>query len=274
MKRRTMASVAGILSALGAFGGAMASADTRVSFASGVDYSSGDYGQAIDTEVLSVPLAARVITDHWSFRASIPYLSIKGPADVADTIEGGGGGDGGGDPGGAGSLARTGTEVGFGDLTLQATRSFRRLGGEDSGVYFDVTGRVRLPTGDEDRGLGVGATDYTVLGEFGNSGETGGVYANAGWRFLGDRTGTEREDGAQAGVGAWLRVNEGARIGASASWREASSQGNDDPASASVFWSQRLSDNLRLSINAGAGLSEASADYTGGVRLTWRSDRF
>ncbi|HCK83185.1 MAG TPA: hypothetical protein DHW63_01275 [Hyphomonadaceae bacterium] len=269
-----MASVAGILSALGAFGGAMASADTRVSFASGVDYSSGDYGQAIDTEVLSVPLAARVITDHWSFRASIPYLSIKGPADVADTTEGGGGGDGGGDPGGAGSLARTGTEVGFGDLTLQATRSFRRLGGEDSGVYFDVTGRVRLPTGDEDRGLGVGATDYTVLGEFGNSGETGGVYANAGWRFLGDRTGTEREDGAQAGVGAWLRVNEGARIGASASWREASSQGNDDPASASVFWSQRLSDNLRLSINAGAGLSEASADYTGGVRLTWRSDRF
>ncbi len=267
------ASVAGLLTALGVFGGPVANADTRVSFASGVDYSSGDYGQVVDTEVISVPLTARLITDHWSFRASIPYLSIKGPADVADTTEGGGG-DGGGDPGGSGTLARTGIEDGFGDLSLQATRGFRRLGGEDSGVYFDVTGRVRLPTGDEDRGLGVGATDYTLLGEFGNSGESGGVYVNGGWRFLGDRSGVEREDGAQAGVGAWLKVNEGARIGASASWRAASSQGNDDPASVSVFWSQRLSDNLRLSINAGAGLSEASADYTGGVRLTWRSDRF
>ncbi len=268
------ASVAGLVAALGAFGGAAANADTRVSFASGIDYSSGDYGQTVDTEVISVPLAARIITDHWSFRASVPYLSIKGPADVADATEGGGGGDGGGDPGGDRLLARTGTENGFGDLTLQATRSFRRLGGEDSGAYFDVTGRVRAPTGDEDRGLGVGATDYTVLGELGNSGETGGVYVSGGWRFLGDRTGSERQDGAQAGVGGWLKVNEGARIGVSASWREASFQGNDDPASASVFWSQRLSENLRLSINAGAGLSEASADYTSGLRLTWRSDRF
>lgn len=268
------APLVGFLTAFGAIGGGVASADTRVSFASGVDYSSGDYGQAVDTEVISVPLVGRVITDHWSFRASIPYLSIRGPADVADTTEGGGGGDGGGDPGGAGTLARTGTESGLGDLSLQATRSFRHLGGEDSGAYFDVTGRVRLPTGDEDRGLGVGATDYTLVGELGNSGESGGVYVNGGWRFLGDRTGVEREDGAQAGVGAWLKVSEGGRVGISASWREASTQGNDDPASASVFWSQRLSDNLRLSINAGAGLSDASADYTGGVRLTWRSDRF
>lgn len=265
------ASVAGLLTALGAFAGSAASADTRVSFASGVDYSSGNYGQTVDTEVISVPLTARVITGHWAFRASIPYLSIKGPADVADTTEGG---DGGGDPGGGGSLARTGTENGFGDLSLQVTRSFRHVGGEDSGAYFEVTGRVRLPTGDEDRGMGVGATDYTVLGELGNSGDSGGVYVNGGWRFLGDRTGSEREDGAQAGVGAWLRAGEGARIGVSASWREASSQGNDDPASASLYWSQRLNDNLRLSINAGAGLSDSSADYTGGVRLTWRSDRF
>lgn len=266
------ASVAGLLTAFGAFAGSTANADTRVSFASGVDYSSGDYGQAVDTEVISIPLAARVVTDRWSFRASIPYLSIKGPADVAAIADGGG--DGGADPGGAGSIARTGTEEGFGDLSLQVTRSFRRIGGEDSGVYFDVSGRVRLPTGDENRGLGVGVTDYSLLGELGNSGESGGVYVNGGWRFLGDRTGVERVDGAQAGAGAWFNVNEGARIGVSTFWREASFLSNDDTASASVFWSQRLSDNLRLSINAGAGLSKTSADYTGGVRLTWRSDRF
>lgn len=267
------ASMAGILAASGALA-APAHADTRVSFASGVDYSSGDYGEAVDTEVVSIPLVARLITDHWAFRGGISYLSIKGPADVADTTDGGGGSDGGGDPGGAGAVPRTGTEDGFGDLTLQATRSFRHLGGEGSDLYLDFTGRVRLPTGHEDRGLGVGATDYTLLGEFGNSGDSGGVYVNGGWRFLGDRAGSAREDGAQAGVGAWVNVGEATRIGASASWREASTATGDDPASASIFVSQRLGDNLRLSINAGAGLSDASADYTGGIRLTWRSDRF
>lgn len=266
------ASIAGILAASGALA-APAHAESRVSFASGVDFSSGDYGEAVDTEVVSVPLVGRFITDRWSFRGSISYLSIKGPADVADTADGGGG-DGGGDPGGGGAIPRTGTEEGFGDLTLQATRSFRHLGGEDSDLYLDVTGRVRLPTGDEDRGLGVGATDYTLLGEFGSSGDSGGIYVNGGWRFLGDRAGSAREDGAQAGVGGWVNVSETTRIGASASWREASTATGDDPASASVFVSQRLGDNLRLSVNAGAGLSDASAVYSGGIRLTWRSDRF
>jgi hypothetical protein len=241
-----------------------AEADTRLSFASGVDYSSGDYGDVVDTEVVSVPLTARLTSGGWSFRASIPYLSITGPADI-DLTEGGGDG---------GAVARTGTERGFGDTSLSATHSFRHLGGRESDVYIDVTGRVRLPSGDDEKGLGSGTTDYALVGEVGNSGDGGGIYLSGGRRFLGDRTGVERQDGWQGTVGGWVRAGENVRMGGSYSWREASLDGNEDPSEVNANVSFRLNESLRMSLNAGAGLSEASADYSGGIRFTWRSDPF
>lgn len=251
--------------AAAAVGIAPASAETRVSFASGISYSSGDYGETVDTEVTSAPFSARVTMDDWSFRASVAYLSITGPADVADTTDGGG-------DGGAGTIVRTGTERGLGDTTLAVTRSFRRLGG--SRAYFDLSGRVRLPTGDEETGLGVGATDYTLNGELGNSGSAGGGYVSAGRRFLGDRGGatTERQDGWQASAGGWLRAGESTRVGGYYWWRQASLDGGEEPSGVGAYVSYKLSDDLRLSVTGGAGLNEATADYNAGVRLTWRSD--
>ena len=248
----------------------VAKAETRVSFSSGVDYSSGDYGETADTEVVSIPLAARLTTGNWSFRLSVPYLYITGPADVADTLDGGG--DVGDGAGADGTIARTGTERGFGDTSLSATRSFRHLGGRGSNAYFDLTGRVRVSTGDESKGLGVGTTDYILNGELGNSGDAGGGYVSAGYRSLGDRKGVNRQDGWQTSAGGWLRAGDKTRIGAFYSWRDASLDGNDDPSELGAYVSYRMSDALRVSVNAAAGLSEASPDYSAGVRFTWRSD--
>lgn len=238
----------------------VARAETRVSLSTGVDYSSGDYGGDEETNVTSVPLAARITNGDWAFRVSVPYLIIDGPADIAE-------GDG---DGVAGTILRDGTESGLGDTTIAAERTFRRLGG--SNAYVELGARVRLPTGDDDNGLGVGETDYTVATELGTSSRKGGVYVSAGYRFLGDSEGRDRQDGAQAGVGGWLPVGERTRVGAFANWREATFDGNEDPASAGAYVSYRVSDELRVAFNAGAGLSDGSADYTTGVRFTWRPE--
>lgn len=244
-----------------------ASADTRVSFETGVDYYSGDYGEAVATEVTSIPLIARVRTDDWSFRVSIPYLNINGPADVAEGTEGGtrdGGGAGAGVP-----LTRSGTETGFGDITLTATRSFRNLGGTHA--YLDATGRVRLPTGDETRGLGVGTNDTALTLELGNSTSNGGVYGSLGKRFQGQRDGFDRQDVWQAGFGGWLRAGEHTRVGAYYSWREATISGNPEPSEAGAYISHWLNRSLRVTLNASGGFTDASPDYSAGVRLAWRS---
>lgn len=272
MSRRISALAALLAAPAVVFAGA-AQAETRVSFASGVDYSSGDYGDVTDTEVVSVPLSGRLTSGDWSFRVSIPYLSITGPADVADVIEGGG--DGGDGTGSEGTIVRTGTESGFGDTSLSLTRRFRDIGGSESNLYVDVTGRMRLPTGDEETGLGVGATDYALSGEIGNSWDAGGAYVSAGRRFLGERdTGSDRQDGWQARVGGWLRAGEKTRYGAYYSWREASIEGNEDPSEVGANLSHRMSEALRVSVNASAGLSDASPDYSAGVSFTWRTEAF
>ncbi len=262
MRKLTSAAITALLMAPGLAMSSAASADTSVSFASGVEFSSGDYGGTEDTEVVRVPLIARFITDNWDFRVSAPYLSVTGPANVADPD----------DPNG-GTIVRTGTETGIGDTTLEVTRNFKELGGSDA--YVDVTAWARLPTGDDARGLGNGATDYALIGEVGTSGDNGGAFVSAGRRFLGDDGGaTPREDGWQARLGGWVGLGERTRLGGAYTWREASRQGRKDPSDVGAYVSFRMLDQLVLAINGGVGLSDASADYRAGVRLTWRSEDF
>lgn len=257
MKLRTLV-LAGTIIAPG-FGIGAAQAETRVNFSSGVDYSTGDYGRTESTDVVSIPLAARVSAERWSFRASMPLLSVTGPADVSDDEAGGGG------------AARTGTETGLGDTTLSVTRAFRNVG--DSDFFVDVTARVRAPTGDEDKGLGVGVVDYAALAQAGILTRRASVYATIGRRFLGDpNDGADRHDGWQAAIGGWMRAGEKARVGGSYTWRDATYDNLDDPSEVSGFVSYRASDSLRVSFSLGAGLSDSSPDFRAGLRFTFEPD--
>jgi hypothetical protein len=236
-----------------------ATAEARLTLSSGVSYYSGDYGRAVDTNVTSVPFSARLNSGPWTFRGSVSYREIDGPADVADD-------DAGGD---AGAVTRTSTVRGIGDTFLSGSYTFRDLGGVD--LYLELGGRVRLPTGDDDKGLGVGTTDWTALSEFGVSTRKGGAYVEVGRRFLGDIAGSDRQDGWQSTLGAWVRPGSKTTLGGSLYWREATFDGNDDPMDLGVYVSQRVSENWRIALSAGAGLSDASADSRVGLRFSWRS---
>lgn len=236
-----------------------AQAEVRLSFSTGVDYSSGEYGGEETTEVVAIPFGARLSVDDWTFRASSSYLEVTGPADISEDGETGEG---------AGIVMRDGSERGLGDTTISVERAFRRIGG--SPAYVEVSGRARLPSGDEKRGLGVGTVDYAVVTEVGVSGDAGGAYVSTGYRFLGQRDdGPERQDGMQAGVGFWLPAGNRVRVGAFGNWREASVDGNDDPASAGAYVSYRMSERLRVTFTGSGGLSDASPDYVAGIRFNW-----
>jgi len=237
----------------------MAQAETRLSFSTGVEYSSGEYGGEEETEVIAVPFGVRLTVDEWTFRASASYLDVTGPADISENGE---------SSEAPGVVVRDGSDQGFGDTTLSLERAFRQIGGSD--VYAAITARVRLPSGDEAKGLGVGAVDYALVSEVGISNDYGAAYVTAGYRFLGERdNGPERQDGMLAGVGAWLPVGNRMRVGALGNWRQASVDGADDPASAGAFVSYRVAERLRVTITGTGGLSDASPDYVAGIRFNW-----
>lgn len=261
-----------LLLALALLGADGAAARTTLTLSTGAEYSSGDYGETSETEVLAVPLAVRVRKGDWALRVSAPYLRITGPADVADFSDTGGGGGGGSSPGDSGgAFTRSGTQSGIGDTTISLSRTLHPF--DDHGAYVEAIGRVRLPTGDEGHGLGTGATDYMLGGELGVSSRGGGAYLGIQRRFLGQpESGIERDAGWLINAGGWRRVAEGWALGGFATWREATKQGRDDPAEVGGYLWRDLSEHLRLTVSAGAGLNDASPDWTSGFRLAWRTD--
>ena len=276
-----------------------AHADTRVQASSGLQYSDGKYGETTSTSALVVPFSVRATFGSWSIRASVPYVMVDGPADVSEIIDdssgrgtssgsgssgsGSGSGTSGRDGSGSGSGGSGGgddddpvdlvtadrSESGIGDASIALTYSLDSIG--DSPAYVDFTGRVRLPTGSEEDGLGVGATDYVALSEIGWDGEAGGAFVSAGRRFLGAVDDIERVDGWQASVGGWINVSDSAVVGAYYDWRNSSVRDGEDPSSVEAYVSWRLNDAWKVEVNGGVGLSDASADYTAGLTLIWRS---
>lgn len=271
MKRLSWSKLS-FLSALAITCGGVASAQT-VQVSVGAEYSKGSYGGTADTVIYETPITLRYRAGDWSFRARVPFASIDGPGGVVP----GGLDDNGGDRSGPGGgddviLLNPLGEVlggvhaeGLADISLSATWTHDL--GSDS--YLDLTGRVTLPTGDAEKNLGSGETDFAVAAETGH--DFGGVslYAFAGYKFRGGDT---REDGAQFGGGGYTRLGEGIIAGVDAGWSESSLNSVDESAELTGYASFGLSKDLRLSVFALTGLTDNAPDFGGGVTLTWNAD--
>ncbi|MEM7569806.1 MAG: hypothetical protein AAF337_08420, partial [Pseudomonadota bacterium] len=141
------------------------------SISTGVDVSTGDYGDVEDTDILYVPVSLRYRTGGLSVQAVIPYISVDGPGDVV--------------PGDGGAILtdncariqftrpalfdrfcsedvapledRSGSASGLGDIVLVGSYSLPETVTGDFDVTFE--GRIKLPTADADEALGTGETD-------------------------------------------------------------------------------------------------------------------
>lgn len=278
-------SLAAIAGAAISFGVTPANAQT-VQVGIGAEYSTGTYGGTGDTEIYEVPITFRVRTGDWSFRVRLPFASIQGPGGVVPGGPDDNGGDrDGGDnsgPGGGGSDGDDEDPVdpidpslgevvggidsqGLADMSISATWSHDLTDND----YLDLTGRVTLPTGDEEKDLGTGETDFTFLAELGHDFDGAGVYAFGGYKFRGGAT---REDGAQFGAGGYFRPMNGMIAGLDAGWSESSINGLDESADLTAYTSFALMQDLRISVYALTGLTDNAPDFGAGMTLTWRAD--
>lgn len=255
--------------AVGAFAlsglGAPAAEAANVRFSTGVDWTSGGYGQAKPTDVYVVPFSVKLYAGKWTFRASTSWLDVTGPADVAVIDDEGGGSD----PGTVGTPGhhKRGRQ-GFGDSYLAAKYSFDHLGGGPA--YVDVQGKVRLPTGSEDQGLGVGAVDYTVDAEFGADWRTKGLYVDIGRRFLGDNDHFVRQDGWAYSTGGWAVLDKKTELGMWYYTRDPSIAGFDRPREIGAYISRRLRNGWKAEVSLTEGLSDASPDVGAAFTLSYQ----
>jgi hypothetical protein len=250
--------------------GAQAADGIAWRFTTGLDLSTGRYGGSEITDVWDVPLTVKAIDGNWTFRASTHYLLISGPANISVLDSGGGGiGDtGGGDTTGLPGTAPRRARSGFGDTTLATTYTFRNI--DQSHIYVDLGARVQLPTGDDHKGLGTGATDGIGSVEVGGAWDNYGAYLSAARRFNGSSSLFTRKDQWQSSAGGWLDFDGGWETGAYYYWQ--SSAFNDFPGDRKVgaYVSERLAPAWRVELLGTHGFSDASADWEGELTVTYR----
>jgi len=229
-----------------------------LSFSTGVDFSSGDYGAADKTKILVVPFSLRASVGNGRLTATVPYLRIDSPGGVRL------GPDGRPLPG---VPAGSGVRKGLGDLSLGYTHS---IPGEAlGGVELDLGGRVKLPTSAEGRQLGTGKTDFAVSADLSYPSGLFAPFVTVGYRFLGDPEGVDLQNSFTGSAGTTFQLGTTVAI-LSYDYSEASSDLAEDGHELFAALSGPASSRLNWTVYGIAGLSEGSPDFGVGALLTFR----
>ena len=223
-------------------------AEGELSAGAGLDYSQGTYGTGSETKIVSIPFLLRYDRDPWKLKLTVPYLSVRGQGEVIPGI-------------GRTNRGRRGetTESGIGDTTLAAT--YGALVEPQSSFGLDLTAKLKLPTGDENRGLGTGSVDETLQADLYRSIDRLTVFGGLGYTFFGHSDVLELKNAAFAEVGASTRVNATDSVGASVYGRERVVEGGARQRELTLFWNRHLTRAQRLQAYVLFGFADGSPDF-------------
>lgn len=224
---------------------------------SGFGYSRGDYGFTQETELWSVPLNLSYDINRWSFKTSFSYLRITGPANVATGTT----------PGAGPARPTSATESGLGDTSVSATYHANPVPGE---LNVDFTARVKLPTADDDKGLGTGETDYYVQTDLSQTFGKITAFLTAGYRFMGSNPTSPLKDGPFATAGAAYALPDGTVFGAAYDWQSKIVSGSEPGSNAIAFIATNPTDRWNLLAYGLVGFNDASPDFGIGGLATYK----
>jgi hypothetical protein len=224
----------------------------------GIDYSSGNYGDTQKTEMYNVPVTGKYETGLWTFRLSLPLVRVTGPGNVVRV----------GDdvvtlPGGS---AERHTETGLGDLVGSAF--YNVLDERTSEFGLDIGAKVKLGTADEDKGLGTGENDHAVQADVFKPIGAITAFGSLGYRFYGDPPGIDLRSVFYGSFGGTYRLSTETSVGLAYDFRPPITDGGSRVSEATAFLSQRISRDWRLQCYGVKGFSDGSPDFAIGVMLS------
>lgn len=218
-------------------------------------YITGDYGEAETTDIYYTALGVKRYFDKGDVTVTVPYVDISnGATFVGGVVEPVG------PIGGGGS--------GLGDIILKG----RYYAVEQDGPlpYIDLVGSLKIPTADEDKGLGTGEVDFTCMAEFARRLDTEGwiVLAEVGYTFVGEPPGVDADNRWLYSAGLAYEVDPKMTLSGYLDGRTAIFEGNDDPLSILLIGEYKFRPDLRFDTLLEVGLNDGAPDFgiTFGVR--------
>ena len=211
-------------------------------------YLTGDYGQAENTDIYYTAVTVKRYLEKGDITLTFPYIDIS--ADGAtfvggevEPIDGGGSGSG------------------LGDIILKG----RYYAVEQDGLipYIDLVGSIKLPTADEDKGLGTGKTDFTFMVEFARRLQNRDWIAlwEVGYTFVGDPSGYDADNRWLYSVGLAYELNPKLTLSGYLDGRTAIFEGNDDPLSILLIGEYKFRPDLRFDTLLEIGLNDGAPDF-------------
>jgi hypothetical protein len=212
---------------------------------------SGDYGTDEITKMVYLPFTVKRYFERSDVAATIPYLSIETTgaqviiAGQVQTV-----GEGGGDPE---------RESGLGDIVFKW--SYYLTEQSVAWPYLDVVAKLKVPTADEEKGLGTGEFDFGVgLDASYRLREVHLLLADLGYAFVGEPEGIEYRNQLVFDVGYGYQMTEKLMVSAYYESRNSLLESNPDPKSLMFYGSYRLRPDLRMDLIVDFGLSDGAAD--------------
>ena len=245
--------------------------EVKVKISAGFESSTGDYGQTNSTDIWYFPVITKATYKNWTARLTVPYLRIKGTGTVIGGVvickDVSGKED-------ECSVVNPGatvtTESGLGDIIGALTYT---IDIEKHDIFLDFTGKIKLPTADEDKRLGTGETDYEIRMDSTKIFGSAYIFGGVGRRFVGDNAQLQLDDIWLLNAGGGYQVNRKFGVGASYDFRESSSTA-DDPSEATGYLTYKVTDSVTAMLYGLIGFSDGSPDTGAGLQFSYKFEPF
>jgi hypothetical protein len=260
MKNKTDIAIIGIILAFFSSQINLAYAEGNFSMTSGIDYSTGKYGQKDSTEITYIPFIAKYESDNNTIKLTVPWVRITGPGDVV----------GGNTPVVLGTSNRpVTTQEGLGDIVFSASHTIARLG-ESNPLIIDLTGKVKIATASSSKSLGTGENDYTIeLDAYRPLGKSTILFGDVGYKFMGDPSGINLNNVWFGSAGISYKLNPTSNAGIMIDARQATLDTSASLRELTVFLTHKINTHYKLQSYLTHGYSNASTDWGGGMMIGW-----
>lgn len=171
----------------------------------------------------------------------------------------------GGIPLGGPALTRS-TQSGLGDIITAF--SYNLIDHAPSGIAFDITARLKIPTASASDNLGSGKVDYAIQGDLFKTVSKFTFSATFGYRILGNPSGITFHNVLYGAAGVGYRLSPAVTVGTSYNMGQSPVR-LQDSRDLTLYLSQRVTDNFRLNIYGLRGFSERSPDWGGGLNVRY-----
>ena len=238
----------------------LAHAEGVFSLTSGLDYSTGKYGQSESTDITYIPFMVKYETNDTTLKLTVPWLKITGPGDVV----------GGNAPIALGKSNRPiTTQSGLGDVVFTASHTIARLG-EIKPLILDLTGKVKFATASVSKGLGTGKNDYSiVLDAYKPINSSVTLFGDVGYKVMGDPNNINLNNVWFGTAGLSYKLSPTSSAGFMADTRQATQNKSDPLRELTIFLTHKFNAQYKLQSYITHGYSDASTDWGGGVMLGW-----